>query len=1414
MAIENKLGLDASQFVQAVQAVEQSLAKHNMTIEQTAVKYVQLNKAGEIYRAGLRAITTEGEKLDFLLKKKQGTWDAHIKKINLASDATKRATEEAKKLASAQSGPAKGAPKVDPALLGGFAQRLQSAFPVPANASASSLLSYQTALNNLIRLASTGKVPLQDLNRIINDLARAKNPFVAVAGANANINQATAAIQRLIAAQRNASKSATDMEERMRRAGLGGALSFTQMMRVLEIQVIHRAFGALITGMQQSVGAAAQLQISISEVRTIAQQSGISFSEFQGVIRSLSEEFGRSQMDVVTAMYEGFSNQVIKSREDLIIMNEVLRFSRIAVSSATDSMNLLSSAINAYNVPVTEARQLSDQLFRAIDIGRFRASDIANTFGRVAVTAREVGVEFTELLGTMSLLTRSGVTPAEAMTQISSIMQALIRPSQDMSELLREWGVDSGIAAVRTFGFVGVLQRLIDESQKGSGRIGELVHNVRALRGVLGVSGGGGLDELRNDINQIRNATDAANRAAEIMSESAGDKFQKEMIKISNFFTTEFGNQMLTALNAFSDKFGGFSQIVKDASLALLDILKVGLQFISWIKQAVDAVLPFDMNIGTLIKGFVLWKTTLLIHNTVMSASIALQALYTTSLLSTSAAQLTSAQSAAVNMTALMSQTAATASATVATTGLALAMNIAWSATIIGAIAAASAALGTFLINITTASARIDRIRQELSDSRRNLEQQAESNARREAEESTRSATLFREELAARTQLLLQGTAVINRSLDGLVNAQREAVSRSTDLLKEKIQSVKDAMAEVISDIRSRISDASNAIRESIRRTMSFADRDSTSFFERQFDAAGQGVSRTNVQQLSERQRQIAAGDFDINEQARTNQVRLSQGRINQLLREAQELSARGDRESMESARRKFEEARRLMERQHELETQIRRDRLRFDLEEQARRTGQSQSATFDPQLEQLQRRLGAIRLLEETTEERFRRMQEAVRQAEERRLEAMRTNQRALNDALDALQRFRIVNDQGSLLPDFAGPQGMENAMRQFDERVARIREQMNAAGIDPSVQVQLFRQIESQRNAIHAQGLRERQRAEMAAISQRIIAEREAIERARNEGQRDLTAALSNQRNAVPQAMESIEAMLGNVQRFGGRSAANSFSTLVQEFRRASVDFQQAQGTEREAEAMTRLAGRLNQVTSAYQEFLRSQDAALRTAGVNTQQAIADADTVYNTTVQRLRDAPQQIQAARNAIADAERRSQGLQTAIMGLPPALQEAMIAGEMFGQRLEAGLGRVATSIEALGNRLAELFRQIQNPPQPSGRPVPVPVPIPGRREGGMVGAGFNSGGPDNTLIAARTGEFVVNPDSTRRFYPQLVAMNAGRFPHFNEGGLVGGTTSTTNVGDIIINESKGPDQTARAVVQLIRREERRNAGRR
>jgi hypothetical protein len=88
--------------------------------------------------------------------------------------------------------------------------------------------------------------------------------------------------------------------------------------------------------------------------------------------------------------------------------------------------------------------------------------------------------------------------------------------------------------------------------------------------------------------------------------------------------------------------------------------------------------------------------------------------------------------------------------------------------------------------------------------------------------------------------------------------------------------------------------------------------------------------------------------------------------------------------------------------------------------------------------------------------------------------------------------------------------------------------------------------------------------------------------------------------------------------------------------------------------------------------------------------------------------------------------------------------------------------------------------------------------------------GFAQSGTDNIPAILSNRESVINARQSERFHPQIVAMNAGITPNFNQTTNNGGDVNIN--GDITINEAKNGQASVNSLIDRIRRAQRRGSG--
>lgn len=362
-------------------------------------------------------------------------------------------------------------------------------------------------------------------------------------------------------------------------------ITWQGIVRLIQAQLIKKAISDIGSAMASSVEDASKFSKAMAEIRTISQDAPQSVEKWRSEIIKLSNAFGQSPTDVANAAYETLSNQIAKGPEVVDFLTTAMKFGAATVSTTTDSVNLLSSALKSFNLPTSDAERVASIFFKTIDLGRVRAKDLADTFGRVGSIANQAGIKLEEVAAAIATITIRGVKPADSMTILSNVIQKLISPTAEMKKLFAEWGVESGQAAIAAFGFQGVLARLNEESQKGTEGFAQLFNNVRGLRGAFQLSGQGFSDYQQN-LQKITQGQKEYNAASKEYLESPGKQLDIATQKIKNLFQEDFGKnavQTLVDFNKWFETSSGSADGLERTVKLLVKTLTIGLSvMIAW----------------------------------------------------------------------------------------------------------------------------------------------------------------------------------------------------------------------------------------------------------------------------------------------------------------------------------------------------------------------------------------------------------------------------------------------------------------------------------------------------------------------------------------------------------------------------------------------------------------------------------------------------------------------------------------------------------------------------------------------------------------------------------------------------------------------------------------------------------------
>ena len=423
----------------------------------------------------------------------------------------------------------------------------------------------------------------------------------------AKINELTAAEKKAIDTKKRLaaeSKKVSATVKRLIAANEKQVLSWRSIERVLLTFVIRRAFSALILKMREAIETTIEFSKRIVEIQTIAQQQPATFSEWAETLRKVSDAWDLDLLDTANAAYQVLSNQVADSREQLeSFLVTAAKFSRVTRTSLEDSVNLLTGALNAYGISSTRAEEVAAKLFKTIELGRVRGVELANSFGRVAIVAAQVGLSLDELLTSISTITIQSVKASETMTLMRGILLKLAKPTEGMTELFDELGVATVEQLVFAKGFIGALEA-IEQASKGTVTgLAELLGRIRPTTGAGALTKD--LDKFNSVLEEIRSQANLDYTNAQLkLFTTSGEELSRELNELKNHFQKTFGRQITRNILIMTSATGGLKNTIAILTEAVIALSVAGaiafstVKVLQWKKAIIEARVA-----GTLLAG-------------------------------------------------------------------------------------------------------------------------------------------------------------------------------------------------------------------------------------------------------------------------------------------------------------------------------------------------------------------------------------------------------------------------------------------------------------------------------------------------------------------------------------------------------------------------------------------------------------------------------------------------------------------------------------------------------------------------------------------------------------------------------------------------------------------------------------------
>ena len=282
----------------------------------------------------------------------------------------------------------------------------------------------------------------------------------------------------------------------------------------LGVSMLMRGMNAIVETAKHSVESFREFETTLSEVRTLMSVGeSASVVGLGAGIEDLSIRYGMPIRDLTEGMYEIIS-AAVPTEKALNFLTTSTKAAIAGLSDVATSVDILTSVLNAYGMQTEQMTEVSDKLFMTIKRGKLRFEDLANAMGYIAPIAANLGVEFDEVLASLSTVTRQGLHADMATRGLALAFQNISNLAPIAANAAAKYGVDLSGTALRVKGLEYVINELREASEKyGMSVIPEMIRNMRSLRVVMALIGDEGVKGFREDMELLEESIGRTDKA-------------------------------------------------------------------------------------------------------------------------------------------------------------------------------------------------------------------------------------------------------------------------------------------------------------------------------------------------------------------------------------------------------------------------------------------------------------------------------------------------------------------------------------------------------------------------------------------------------------------------------------------------------------------------------------------------------------------------------------------------------------------------------------------------------------------------------------------------------------------------------------------------------------------------------------
>ncbi len=278
---------------------------------------------------------------------------------------------------------------------------------------------------------------------------------------------------------------------------------------------------------------AVDFESSFAKVSTLLDDNVVDFGQYKEQLLDASSESKVAVDEFSEAVYQSISAGVDQTKA-IGFTTEAIKLAKGGFTDGAKSVDVLTTAINGYNLKTEDATRISNLLITTQNLGKTTVDELASSMGAVIPVAASVNFDITELSASYAQLTKNGIATAESGTYLKAMLSELGKSGTATDLALREL-TGKGFADLKKEGTSTseILSMLTQYAAENDKTLKDMFGSVEAGSAALVLAKGSG-QEYNDMLSAMGNSVGATQKAFEKIDATPAEQLKGALNELRN----------------------------------------------------------------------------------------------------------------------------------------------------------------------------------------------------------------------------------------------------------------------------------------------------------------------------------------------------------------------------------------------------------------------------------------------------------------------------------------------------------------------------------------------------------------------------------------------------------------------------------------------------------------------------------------------------------------------------------------------------------------------------------------------------------------------------------------------------------------------------------------------------------------